>query len=48
MSKKTSTVHYNEDVRNATIELFLKGKSNKEIERAIHNMIRAYQNKRGK
>jgi len=45
MSKKTSTVHYNEAVKNITIELFLKGKSNEEIERAIRNLVRAHQNK---
>ncbi len=45
MSKK-STVHYNEDVKNTTINMFLNGASPSEIEKAIRNLVREYK-KRG-
>jgi len=48
MSKKTSSVHYNENVKNATIELFLAGRSHDQIESAIRKMIRAHKTRGGK
>jgi|MDTB01.2.fsa_nt_gb hypothetical protein len=48
MSKKTSTVHYNENVKDATIKLFLAGKSHDEIERAIRYMVRSHKSRGGK
>ena len=47
MSKKTS-VHYNDTVKRATIDMFLSGKSADEIERAIRKMVREYKTRGGK
>jgi len=48
MSKKTSAIHYNNNVRDMTIELFLKGKSCDEIEYAIRKMVRTYRSSIGR
>ena len=40
---KNSNIHFDEEVREMTISMFLAGKSEFEIERAIH----AYRRKRG-
>lgn len=43
---KNSNIHYNEKIREFTIEMFMEGKSPEEIERAIYQKVRQY--RRGK
>jgi hypothetical protein len=37
---KNSSIHYNEKIRNMTIEMYMRGKSHYEIEKAIFQKIR--------
>jgi len=48
MSKKKTSVHYNDAVKRVTIDMFLSGKSEVQIERAIRKMIRDHKSRGGK
>lgn len=39
MKKNRSTLHYNEEIRDLTICMFLKGSNNRDIERAIGKKV---------
>ena len=45
---KNSNIHYNEKIREFTIEMFMEGKSPEEIERAIYKKVRNYRRKGNK
>lgn len=42
---KNSNIHYNEQIRNMTIEMYMQGKSHYEIEKAIFQKVRNYRRK---
>jgi len=46
MKKSRSAVHYNEDIRNLTISMFLKGHNHGEIDKALKKKVAGFQMKK--
>lgn len=42
---KNSSIHYNDQIRDMTIDMYMKGKSHYEIEKAIFQKIRNHRKK---
>jgi len=42
---KSSNIHYNGQIRDMTIAMFMEGKNHEEIERAIFRKVRNYRRK---
>jgi|TARA_B100000287_G_C20434268_1_gene702854 hypothetical protein len=46
MKKRRSNIHYNEEIRDLTVSMFLKGSSRYQIEKAIEKSVAKFQMKK--